>query len=309
MQGVRADGIYTEPDFSFTDSLVNLTDSMQQITYTFTPRILNPKTGVMWCSNGRDTTITIYLNPEPRLKAEAVNDTVCYNEGIEIDVTRLNGNLLGDWQYHVYPIPSDPAAIQNWSMQLNHQEGPFTQNLVNISDTVQWIDYVFEPVIKDPSGSQSCLNGIKDTVRIYLNPQPMIEVQPASDIVRCFDEGISFDVTNLNKGVLGQWVYDVTIEASDPDSIDNESGATDITDGTYFQNIVNISDTVQWIDYTFTAKIKDPRTGQSYCNNGWDTTFRIILNPQPKIDVKPIPDTIVCQQDGVTFDVQPGNRE
>ncbi len=135
----------------------------------------------------------------------------------------------------------------------------------------------------------------------------MIEVQPASDIVRCFDEGISFDVTNLNKGVLGQWVYDVTIEASDPDSIDNESGATDITDGTYFQNIVNISDTVQWIDYTFTAKIKDPRTGQSYCNNGWDTTFRIILNPQPKIDVKPIPDTIVCQQDGVTFDVQPGN--
>ncbi len=104
VQGVRADGIYTEPDFSFTDSLVNLTDSMQQITYTFTPRILNPKTGVMWCSNGRDTTITIYLNPEPRLKAEAVNDTVCYNEGIEIDVTRLNGNVLGDWRYHVYPI-------------------------------------------------------------------------------------------------------------------------------------------------------------------------------------------------------------
>ena len=52
---------------NFTDLLINNTDIVQTVTYQFTPKILGPNGTTAYCENGVDTTITIWINPQPKL--------------------------------------------------------------------------------------------------------------------------------------------------------------------------------------------------------------------------------------------------
>ncbi len=45
-------------------NLINNTTALQSITYRFTAKIKDPRTGLAYCGPDKDTTITIYLNPQ-----------------------------------------------------------------------------------------------------------------------------------------------------------------------------------------------------------------------------------------------------
>jgi hypothetical protein len=61
----------TAPALNFTDLLVNNTNTVQTVTYQFIPKILDPRTGLAYCEDGIDATITIWINPQPRIEVSA----------------------------------------------------------------------------------------------------------------------------------------------------------------------------------------------------------------------------------------------
>ncbi len=293
-----------ETALSFTDNLVNTSNTLQWVDYEFTAKILDPRSGLAYCSNGTvDTTIRIYINPEPLIEV-AVNDTLCFEEGTTFNISTLtpSANTTGTWVYDVVTTISDPSVSGNTD-RTDETALSFTDNLVNNSNTLQWVDYEFTAKILDPrSGLAYCSDGMVDTtIRIYINPEPLIEV--AVNDTLCFEEGTTFNISTLTPSgnTTGTWVYDVVTTISDP-SVSGNTDRTDETALSFTDNLVNNSNTLQWVDYEFTAKILDPRSGLTYCSDGSvDTTIRIYINPEPLIELA-VNDTL-CFEEGTTFNI------
>ena len=68
VSGVQATGEYAAGT-DISDDLVNLSDEVQEITYHFQPRIKDPRgtNPTFFCDGGSAHSITIYLNPTPKL--------------------------------------------------------------------------------------------------------------------------------------------------------------------------------------------------------------------------------------------------
>ncbi|MFN8206903.1 MAG: hypothetical protein U0T82_05770 [Bacteroidales bacterium] len=90
--GVQASGEYAA-DLDISDNLINLTNRVQVVTYTFRPRIDDPRNGgIPFCDNGKDTTLTIYVNPTPRIDVSVPEAIICDSSDVNITV---NDGLLG----------------------------------------------------------------------------------------------------------------------------------------------------------------------------------------------------------------------
>ncbi|MEJ5266172.1 MAG: hypothetical protein WHT29_12735, partial [Bacteroidales bacterium] len=81
-----------------TDNLTNNTNDVQAVTYRFIPHI-NPGDGGGECGSGVDTTITIYVNPTPRIIV-AADDTLCNNGSTTFSITNPN-TVRGVWRYDI----------------------------------------------------------------------------------------------------------------------------------------------------------------------------------------------------------------
>ncbi len=158
--------------------------------------------------------------------------------------------------------------------------------LTNTSNTVQWIQYVFVPHIKDPrTGKQFCANGINDTVRITINPQPKIKIEEM-DTIYCNNSSFDFRLSTPSY-TTGTMVYDLTINASG-DSVAHV--LTNVTDSLLYHTIHTINETLindkdstfRTVTYHFVPRIKDPSANASYCSNGTDTTIVIYILPTLK---------------------------
>jgi hypothetical protein len=267
---------------NFTDLLVNNTDIEQWIDYTFTPKILDPRTGLSYCEDGVDTTIRIWINPQPKIDVTAVPDTLCYDDGTGTAFTITTPNTTtGTWVYDLDVVTSDPG-VTGYSTGTDRTTMNFTDLLVNNTDIEQWIDYTFTPKILDPrTGLAYCEDGVDTTIRIWINPQPKIDVTAVPDTL-CYDDGTgtAFTITTPNT-TTGTWVYDLDVVTSDPGVTGYTPSGTDRTIMNFTDLLVNSTEIEQWIDYTFTPKILAPRSGLAYCEDGVDTTIRIWINPQP----------------------------
>jgi hypothetical protein len=288
---------------NFTDLLVNNTNTVQTVTYQFIPKILDPRTGLAYCEDGIDTTITIWINPQPRIEVSA-SDTLCFDEGTTFDISTVTPsiNTTGTWVYDLVVTPSDPGVTGFTPTENDRTSLNFTDLLVNTTNTVQTVTYQFIPKILDPrTGLAYCEDGIDTTITIWINPQPRIEVS-ASDTL-CFDEGTTFDISNGNSfdTTTGTWVYDLVVTPSDPGVTGFTPTENDRTTLNFTDLLVNTTNTVQTVTYQFIPKILDPRTGLAYCEDGIDTTITIWINPQPRIEVS-ASDTL-CFDEGTTFDI------
>jgi len=294
---------------SFTQTLYNASDQVQWVDYRIHPYAAGTGSGVD-CHYGtsRDTVLRIWVNPTPRINIIPSADTLCYNEGITFTVESGNYSTIGTW---VYDIEVDiPSGIINASGGTGLFPGDFDQSgLMNTDTMALTVIYRFIPRIINVSGTISeCKHGIIQEVRIIVNPQPRIFVNYLPDTIICYNEGISFNPTTGNGYVQGNWVYDVLItDISDAGSIEGENGGFDLSEEIFNQDIINTSLGVQWIEYTFVPKIKDVKIDKEYCENGVARIIKVYLNPQPGIIVTTNPDTIICDNEGVDFDVQTNN--
>ncbi len=273
--GILSDGT-SQTDLNLTDNLVNTTLLVQTVTYHFTPHI-DPGDGDGECGNGVDTTITVYINPRPRIEV-AVDDTLCYDGTADITITNPT-NQTGEWRYDL--DVTYPAGVTGILSDGTSQTAlNLTDNLVNTTLTVQTVTYHFTPHIDPGDGDGECGGGVDTTITVYINPRPRIEV--TADDTLCYDGSTSFTLVNPTNQT-GEWRYDLDVTYP--------AGVTGIlSDGTsqtalnLTDNLVNTTLTVQMVTYHFTPHI-DPGDGEGECGGGVDTTITVYINPRPRIEV------------------------
>jgi len=95
------------------DSLVNHTNKVQPVFYTFSPRIYDNRPGHEgeFCGNGNDTIIKLWVNPTPRIEV-GIDDTIlCDNALITIEVLNgLDPDIQGTSVYDL-DVTYTPGAV------------------------------------------------------------------------------------------------------------------------------------------------------------------------------------------------------
>ena len=93
-------------DLNFSDQLFNPDTIVHKVIYHFIPRI-SPIDGESDCENGKDTTITIWVNPIPRITVSIPDTIFCNNEITDFTVDDGLGNVMGDkkvcGECHLHP--------------------------------------------------------------------------------------------------------------------------------------------------------------------------------------------------------------
>ena len=280
------------------ETLSNTTSDVKAVTYLFTPHI-DPTDGGSECQNGLDTTITVYVNPQPDIEVTA-DDTLCYNGSTTFTITNPN-TVRGTWRYDV--DVTYPAGVTGSLGNLTNQT-VLTQaeTLSNTTSDVKAVTYLFTPHIDPTDGGSECQNGLDTTITVYVNPQPDIEV--TADDTLCYNGSTTFTITNPNT-VRGTWRYDVdvTYPAGVTGSLGNLTNQTVLTQA---ETLSNTTSDVKAVTYLFTPHI-DPTDGGSECQNGLDTTITVYVNPQPDIEVTA--DDTLCYNGSTTFTITNPNTD
>ena len=92
-------------------TLVNNTNDVQTVVYTFTPHIRPGDTGAE-CANGVPVVITIKINPQPKINVTSDLE-LCYDGPARFDITNPNTvNTGATWYYDLSPVvyPAGVAA-------------------------------------------------------------------------------------------------------------------------------------------------------------------------------------------------------
>jgi gliding motility-associated-like protein len=275
--GFTAYAYNLEHGHKIEDQITNTTREVQYVTYRITPRAL--QTG---CDDGETITVTVAVNPTPVLRATAEETIVCDLTTILITVDDLLGNVHGT---KIYELTTTNAG-GNVEGVLPSGEYPagtnITDRLVNRSNEVQMVTYRLRALIKDPSGPGTgyCDSGTDTTITIFVNPTPVIEVS-ISETIYCDDSEITFVIRDLNGDVIGDKIYTLT-------TYYDQGQVTGVQPGGDYEriyltnNLKNLSNRVQAIQYHFRARIRDQRgPGTGYFGEGSEFTFTIYLNPTP----------------------------
>ena len=243
----------TRPHPPLPDNLVNTSDLVQTITYTFTPHI-RPGDGGTECQSGVPAVITVEIDPQPKITV-TTDPILCYDGDAVFNIGTVNTSVSGgsQWRYDINVLY--PAGVTgDWTAGLTDQTlSALTDNLTNNSDVVQTVTYTFTPHIHPGDGGTECQNGIPVVLQVEIDPQPKITV--ITDPEQCFDGDASFNISTVNITVSsgGQWRYDVS-PVIYPAGVTGSWGAglTDQTSSTLTDNLTNNTDIVQTVSYTFT---------------------------------------------------------
>ena len=262
---------------ALTDNLINNTNDVQTVIYTFTPHI-RPGDGGAECTDGVPVTVTVNINPRPRI-AVTTDGELCYNDPARFDVTKPNTvNTGATWYYDVSPVIYPAGVTGDWTAGLTDQTATgiaaLTDNLVNNTNDVQTVIYTFTPHIRPGDGGPECIDGVPVTVTVNINPRPRIAV--ITDTELCYDDPARFDITNPNTVNTGAtWYYDVS-PVTYPAGVTGDwaAGLTDQTAtgiAALTDNLVNNTNDVQTVIYTFTPHIR-PGDGGAECTDGVPVT-------------------------------------
>ncbi|MBE0666205.1 MAG: hypothetical protein IH593_00880, partial [Bacteroidales bacterium] len=247
---------------NISDQLTNITNIYQTVTYRFMPYIQG-KTGDPICFNGRDTTITVHIQPTARVTGSIVNDVLCNGDNVSISWTSPTTPYSGK-EFNV-TVVNDYPEISGYSDQTGLTDiDIITDPLTNSGDTVRMIRYVITPVLLDLAGLQSC-PGVNDTVEVWVNPTPRVNPIATSHI--CYGAPTQITLTSPTVMKSGVIVFDYTITASALPSVvaGNRATATGRPQGTLLAfTYTNESDTIQSVSFHITPRV----TGGSGCADG-----------------------------------------
>lgn len=257
---------------TITDYLVNNTNTLQVVNYILVPKIKKANTGdtTIYCDrNGIIDTISIYLNPTPRISALLNTDTIlCDNSYHEIHFTSANPEFVGDPAYIIQTEtngkPGDVSGLLHGGIYgefpLDDLQG---ETLVNNSREFRIITYNIKPVFRNVNGhTPHCDRGIDTSIVIYLNPAPVFDDIRISDTAVCNEGPVNFEFFNT-QSVIGEVKYDLANISQ------NVSGIKDNTDmpfslDSFTDTLINSSEQIQEVLYFFTPVIHEEARG-IYC--------------------------------------------
>ena len=293
---------YTSPT-NLTETLANSDTLVHKITYAFTPRI-TPNDGGADCLSGVPQSITIWVNPTPRIRVSAPDTVICNNTSTTITIRNPNTPIRGTWNYNLIVTP-DTHITGAQGSAVNSNILSFTNTLVNSDTIVHKVIYHFKPNIFNDDGTPPASCASVDTnIVIWVNPTPRIRVS-APDTVICNNTSTTITIRNPNTPIRGTWNYNLIVT---PDThITGAQGSAVNSNILSFTNTLVNSDTiVHKVIYHFKPNIfNDDGTPPASCASV-DTNIVIWVNPTPRIRVS-APDTVICNNTSTTITIRNPN--
>jgi gliding motility-associated-like protein len=290
------------------DQLVNPTNAVQTVIYHFKARIRDdrPGHGGFFCDQGGDTTITVYVQPTPRLSVSIADTVVCDSTTINITVDDLNGNVHQNTT-KVYQLTiTNPGGVLGVQADGEYPAGTdIDDQLINPTNAVQTVIYHFKARIRDDRPGHIgnfCDQGGDTTITVYVQPTPKLSVSIADTIV-CDSTTINITVNDLNGNVhpATTKVYQLTI--TNPGGVLGVQPAGEYAAGTPVDDqLVNPTNAVQTVIYHFKARIRDDRPGHigNFCDQGGDTLIVVYVEPTARVTGTISNDTI-CNINAITY--------
>ena len=273
---------------TISQTLTNISNTVQTVTYTVTPR-----SGAAGNCVGATFQVAVTVNPRPRV----ANETIATCSNTQINYTATNGgpnnNIVPTNTQYTWTIKTNNTSITGQSAQVTAQAA-FIQTLRNTTNTQQSITYTLTPSIG------ACVGNAFD-LTVQVNPTPEIAAKTA---VICSEGTFTVSPTEafLNVGnasidiVPAGTTYTWTVAPNN-----NVTGETSVATAqtSISQTLTNTTNTVQTVVYTVT-----PRSGAT--GNCIGQTFQVSVQVNPKPFILPIPQT-VCSASPFTISPANGN--
>ncbi|MFZ5939979.1 MAG: gliding motility-associated C-terminal domain-containing protein, partial [Bacteroidota bacterium] len=303
--GVEPSGTDIAMGTDITNQLINTTNTVQEVSYHFTYRLNDPRSGnTPFCDHGIDTTITVYVNPTPRFTVTIADTIVCDSTVITLEVTDGLGAVQGTKVYDLQTTYTPGAVLGVEPSGTDIAMGTdITNQLINTTNTVQEVSYHFTYRLNDPRSGNTpfCDHGIDTTITVYVNPTPLMYITVADTL--CDSTYLTFHIVSGNGDVIGDKMFYVETTYIQ-DSVQNVHSSGYFTLQDFTDYLINNSIDLQVIRYRFIPVIMNFRENEPDfgCNHFNDTIIDIYLNPTPRIFVS-IPDTIYCNESEIDFTV------
>jgi large repetitive protein len=259
------------PQSSISQTLINLTNTIQEVIYTVTPQYEG-------CF-GLPFDITVPVVPKP-----AINNfnevLVCSNETLQLTPQNNIDGIVPDNTLYTWQVVSPNALISGWNNEPNPQPD-ISQTLVNLTDTAQTINYEVTPVFNN------CL-GASFTLTVVVAPQPLIN-DVTADICsnNAFElipqTGVIPDAAAIvPNGTLYNW--DAPAVSSDISGVSVGNNAIAFDTG----NLINTSNQPQLVTYVVTPVFTYTSGNLSVTCQGAPFNVSITVGPVPNIQANVI---------------------
>jgi gliding motility-associated-like protein len=211
------------------------------LTYTVTPRVYGA------CDH-TPVTATVWVNPEPEIRASIADTLACSNEPTLISVSRPNNVVGGRWMYDLKVIP-DPLVTGNTVDGTYTDPVDLTETLVNADREIRKVVYKFRPYITLDDGTTIC-TGPEQIVRIWVHPQIVYDYKQQD--ISCYglrDASIRINISPA----LGPYKFSWT----GPDGFtDDKRNISRLAAGIYNLTIIDRNDCPAYHTFTITEPEK-----------------------------------------------------
>ena len=266
---------------TITQTLTNITNTDQVVTYTVTPI-----SGIEGNCVGQSFTVNVTVKPKPFVSAQT--ETICSGSEFINEPSNGNGNIIPAGTRYTWTAPtSNPVgAISGGSVQTSPQT-QVKQLLTNNTNAPGTLTYTVTPSANSCAGSSYQLI-------VNVNPKPAISAMSA---IICSSETFTVSPVNITNGIVPA-NSSYTWEVADNPNVTGESRVT-IGSANISQTLVNTSNTQQTVTYTVL-----PKSGEAGACTGNTFTVSILVNPQPTITTAQA--QTVCS--GTPFNIAPVNN-
>jgi hypothetical protein len=238
----------------------------------------------------RDSTlVAVDYETLPSITYTPANDSICSGETVEIDIESNLDSTSYNW------IINTHADITGESDGSNDEDDfQLSQTLTNNGDTARLVE-----IIMQPSLYGEC-NLLYDTLKIWVEPTPVITADPVSDTI-C-DEGILQIDISSNQLTTRKVMYTYTSAPDNPGSVTgNTSHSTGVELNTLIiDTLDNNTGNAQRIVYTITPHTLNA-SGELDCA-GTPITVDVWVEPTPVITSDYSSDTI-CNAEIAVIDI------
>jgi len=160
------------PDEWIKDSITNNSIKYKIVKYTVIPYTLNGN--LIEKCEGDTNIFYVYINPTPVMQVTTpylsdANDTVyCDSSTVTFNLKSLNGTILGEKYYKMFTFYNKSNIKVIGDTIANKLIGNFSNTLINLSDSIQYVSYRFIPIF--PRGADTCSVGKIVEINRYVLP-------------------------------------------------------------------------------------------------------------------------------------------
>ena len=255
-----------------SQNLVNLTNTVQTISYTVTP-VSGPNEGNCVGTSFR---LTVTVNPVPKISDASL--TICNGTAFNLSpVNNVPNTIVPAGTVYTWTVASNTNVIGQSNQTIGASS--IGQILNNLTNTAQNVVYTVTP------RSGNCYGSIF-TVTITVNAKPVI---PSQTISSCSGSTVVFAANNLPPSIIvpSGTIYTWTVP-SNP-NVTGESNQT-AASTIFSQTLTNTTNAPQSLVYTVT-----PRTSSCI---GSSFAITVTVNPKPKVANTT---TAICSGSRFTF--------